>query len=129
MSVSAGAHLISLALLMSAATLLPAAEDRAVHDEEAANASAPVATLLGGMKDFEFGVQGEYYLSRGRFSVFAGVGYVVPDPDVEGLPTGAVLSGGGRVFTSRSRHRGFVELSYGARPRLQMQDDETPTRS
>jgi hypothetical protein len=77
------AHLITLALLMGAATLLSAAEKRAAHEEEAANASTPVVTLLGGMKDFEVGAQGEYSLSRGRFSVFAGVGYVVPDPDVE----------------------------------------------
>lgn len=120
------AHLMTLALLMGAATLLSAAEDRAVHEEEAANASAPVATLLGGMKDFELGVQGEYYLRRGRFSVFAGVGYVVPDPDVAGQPTGAVLAGGGRVFTAGFRHRGFAELSYGALLRgFEMQDDKT----
>jgi hypothetical protein len=120
------AYLITLALLMGAATLLPAAEDRAAHEDETANASAPVATLLGGMKDFELGAQGEYYLCRGRFSVFAGVGYVVPDPDMDGLPTGAVLTGGGRIFTSGSRHRGFVELSYGPLVRgFAMQDDRT----
>jgi hypothetical protein len=58
--------------------------------------------------------------------ILAGVGYVLPDPDKEELPKGAVLTGGGRVFTRGFRHRGFVELSCGPLARgLEMQDDET----
>jgi len=117
------ARLMAHALLVTLATLLGAG---AGGCDDTASASAPVATVLGGMKDLEVGVQGEYYLGRGRFSVFVGAGYVLPDPDEEELPKGAVLSAGGRAFTSGFRHRGLVEISYGALARgLEAQDDET----
>ena len=98
------------------------AQDRAGEAGDPAAATttppAPVATLLGGMKDLQTGMQGGYYLTQGRFSVFAGVGYVLPDPDDESLPKGTVLTGGGRAFTSGLRHRGFVELSCGPLARV-----------
>ena len=106
----ADAFLVTLALLAGSPSGLSAADERATHGE---GSPVPVATVLGGMKDFDVGVQGEYYLGRGRFSLLAGVGYVLPDPDEDRLPEGASLSAGGRIFTSGLRNRGFLELSYG----------------
>ena len=56
-----------------------------------------------------FGIQGERYFARERFSVFAGLGYTLAD--VEGDPSGATFAVGARGFTAGLKHRGFLELS------------------
>jgi hypothetical protein len=56
-----------------------------------------------------FGIQGEGYFARERFSVFAGLGYTLAD--VEGDPSGATFAVGARGFTAGLKHRGFLELS------------------
>jgi hypothetical protein len=95
---------------MGSSLAVRAADDRMAEHEGA----APVATLLGSISDFDqFGIQGEYYLHRGRFSLFGGAAYLVPDSQEPDVPNETVFTGGGRVFTGGFRHRGFAELSYG----------------
>jgi hypothetical protein len=55
------------------------------------------------------GVQAERYVSKGRFSLFGGLGYW---PEIEsGDPSGIAIAAGARGFTRGLTHRGFVEVS------------------
>lgn len=55
-----------------------------------------------------FGIQGERYWGRERFSVFLGAGYT---PAIEDYPSGPSFAAGVRGFTPGYKHRGFLELS------------------
>jgi hypothetical protein len=80
----------------------------------AQSAPAPLAraaTVTGGVGNAMgwLGVQGERYLHRERLSLFAGIGYL---PEGEsGDTSGVAFAGGLRVFTTKPRHRAFLEGS------------------
>jgi hypothetical protein len=56
-----------------------------------------------------FGVQGERYFGRERFSLFGGLGYT-PAGDA-GDASGVTVAAGGRAYTPGKKHRGFLEVS------------------
>jgi len=107
--------LLSSLLLLGATTARSATADRADGREDAP--AAPAVTVIGQTRDFDqLAVEGEYHL--GRFSVFADVGWMPPsDSESARLQGIALFAGGGRVFTSGLRSRGFLELSYGPQGR------------
>ena len=74
----------------------------------------PAVTVLAGVGNElgGWGIQAEYYLAAARYSVFAGIGYLVADQDDDRRPNGVAGAVGGRVFTKGFRHRGFLEVSY-----------------
>jgi len=74
----------------------------------------PRASVLAGVGNAFgwFGGQLEAHLAQGRFSGFAGLGYMPNLLDDEG--SGIASAVGIRAFTSGTRHRGFLELSLSA---------------
>lgn len=90
-----------------------ASEDEASASEAAAPApGTPVVTVLGGIGNSlgGYGLQAEYYLGGGRFSVFGGMGYYSGGDD-DNYPSGLAGAGGARVYAGGVRHRGFLELA------------------
>jgi hypothetical protein len=73
----------------------------------------PVATVTAGVGNaFGWaGFQGERYLTDGRLSLFAGLGYVPASTEDDRLPTGVAWAVGVRAFTPSLKHRGFAEVS------------------
>ena len=78
----------------------------------AASPVVPTATLTVGFGNTMggFGLQGEYYLAKGRVSAFAGIGYM-PHISEEPVPARVAGAVGARLFTGGLVHRGFVEVS------------------
>ena len=78
---------------------------------DSAQAPLRIATITAGIGNAMgwFGLQGERYFSRDRFSAFLGVGYT-PAPD-EFDPSGITFALGVRGFTPGLKHRGFLEAS------------------
>jgi hypothetical protein len=70
-----------------------------------------VASLTAGLGNVMgwFGLHGERYFARERFSGFVGLGYT-PAVD-EGDPSGPTFAVGLRGFTTGIKHRGFLALS------------------
>ena len=73
----------------------------------------PVVTVTAGLGNAMgwLGVQAERYLTHGRLSAFAGLGYT---PRVDAFdPEGVTLAAGVRGYTAGLKHRGFAEASLG----------------
>jgi len=107
------ACVLCLGLLVGSGDPVAASEDEASASEAAPpSPGAPVATVLGGIGNAlgGFGMQAEYYLGGGRFSVFGGMGYYSGGDD-NNYPSGLAGAGGARVYAGGVRHRGFLELA------------------
>ena len=97
---------VALALLLGLPRPLGGQEspDSARIPVRIATLAAGVGTAMGW-----FGLQGERYFARDRFSVFLGAGYT-PSID-QGDPSGATFAAGIRGYTAGFKHRGYLEAS------------------
>jgi hypothetical protein len=110
MTTHSGPHLLHLtipaALLLALAAPAPALAQAAPGE-----IPEPVVTVTAGLGNAMgwLGVQAERYLTHGRLSAFAGLGYT---PRVDAFdPEGVTLAAGVRGYTAGLKHRGFAEAS------------------
>ena len=101
-------HPLARALLLAAMLTAPAP---AVALSRAYEVREPLVTVTAGVGNAMgwLGAHAEPYFSHGRFSAFAGLGYM---PIVDAFdPEGVTLAAGVRGYTAGLEHRGFAEAS------------------
>jgi hypothetical protein len=105
---------VTLALLGGTEIGMCAADDVPAPTRAVGSTSAPLLTLIAETRDFDqLAVEGAWHLGRGRFSLFAGIGYLPRDAQDERLPGIALFTGGARLHTRWFRRRGYAELGWG----------------
>ena len=98
-----GVLLIALCLL---ASLSFAGDETLAKQTRQASLAVGVGTNVPGA-----GLSAEKYLADGRFSIFAGVGYLFDTYDGRGA-TGAGVAAGLRAYSGGLKHRVFGEVSF-----------------